>query len=202
MEKIWYKDIDSFVANYMIFFPSNEMTLVQQLNAFLKMTVYFSLVLYVIKRDINVFFIPIFTAIFTIVLYNVDAKSQREERKLIENMGLRKDTKGWCQKPSKDNPFMNVLISDYKDNPARPRACRLEGRTKKDVEKNFSHNLYRNIDDIFHKNSSDRQFYTTPSTTIPNDSVGYAKWLYGKQKTCKEGNGTECYRNTYRSMHS
>jgi hypothetical protein len=201
MENIWYKDIDSFVANYMIFFPSNEMTFSQQLNALFRMTVYFSLILFVIKRDINVFFIPIFTAVFTIVMYNVDLKNRKDERHIIEKMGLRKDTQGWCQKPTKDNPFMNVLISDYKDNPTRARACRLEGKTKEDIKKNFGRNLYRNIDDIFHKNASDRQFYTTPSTTIPNDSIGYAKWLYGKERSCKEGNATECYRNTYRAMH-
>ena len=28
-----------------------------------------------------------------------------------------------CQAPSADNPFMNVLISDWDDNPFRPKAC-------------------------------------------------------------------------------
>ena len=41
---------------------------------------------------------------------------------------------------------------------------------------------------------SSRQFYTNPSTTIPNDQEAFAKWLYyNPEKTCKEGNGLECY---------
>ena len=37
----------------------------------------------------------------------------------------------------------------------------------------------------------ERQFYTTPINTIPNDQTEFAKWLYDSGPTCKEKT-TEC----------
>jgi hypothetical protein len=207
MEKIWYQDISKFITkdNYSVFFPSSSMSFAEQLNALMRLSLYFSIVMLLIKKDSNVFFIPIFMGLFTFTLWSVDEKNKKSDKELLGKVGLREEyiSKELCQKPSKDNPFMNVLVSDYGHNPQRPRACRMEGKVKHEVKKHFDHNLYRDVDDIFHKKASDRQFYTTPSTTIPNDSVGYAKWLYGDQSSssCKEGNGGRCYSNMYRTTH-
>jgi hypothetical protein len=207
MEKIWYQDISKFITkdNYSVFFPSSSMSFAEQLNALMRLSLYFSIVMLLIKKDSNVFFIPIFMGLFTFTLWSVDEKNKKSDKELLGKVGLREEyiSKELCQKPSKDNPFMNVLVSDYGHNPQRPRACRMEGKVKHEVKKHFDHNLYRDVDDIVHKKASDRQFYTTPSTTIPNDSVGYAKWLYGDQSSssCKEGNGGRCYSNMYRTTH-
>lgn len=206
MEKIWYQDISEFITkeNYMIFFPSSAMSFAEQLNALMRLALYFSFALLLIKQDSNVLFIPIFVAILTFVLWSTDDKNKKREKDLLSKGGMCEEyvSKELCQKPSRDNPFMNVLVSDLAHNPQRPRACRLQGRVKHEVKKHFDHNLYRDVDDVFHKKASDRQFYTTPSTTIPNDSVGYAKWLYGNNNktTCKEGNGGKCYSNMYRKI--
>ena len=42
------------------------------------------------------------------------------------------------------------------------------------------------VNDVFGKMNSQRQFYTMPSTTIPNAQDDFAKWLYLNPKTCKE----------------
>ncbi len=42
-----------------------------------------------------------------------------------------------------------------------------------------------------------RNFYSMPSTTVPNDQTGFANWCYKLPKTCKEGNGVQCYNNLY-----
>ena len=91
---------------------------------------------------------------------------------------------------------MNVLMNDYVHNPKRPEACNVSKPVvEKKIKQYFENDLYMNIDDVFNKNSSYRQFYTTPSTTIPNDQEGFAKWLYfSEDKTCKEGNTKKCYR--------
>jgi hypothetical protein len=47
------------------------------------------------------------------------------------------------------------------------------------------------VDDLFNRNTSQRQFYTTPVTTIPNDQTGFARWLYKLPETCKE-NQSNC----------
>ena len=205
MEKIWFQDISHFITskNYMVFFPSSEMSFAEQLNSLMRITIYFAVIMFILKKDANILFVPICMGLFTFFVYTVDQKNKREERKLIEKMGLQRDPvmNQLCQRPSKDNPFMNVLVSDYALRPERPKACKIQGKVKCEVKRNFDRNLYRDIDDIFHKKASDRQFYTTPSTTIPNDSTGYARWLYGNGATCKEGNGDRCYTNMYRTIN-
>ena len=48
------------------------------------------------------------------------------------------------------------------------------------------------VNDIFGKNNSQRQFYTVPGNQVPNDQGSFAQWLYGTPKTCKEGNSIAC----------
>lgn len=203
MEHIWFEDIQGFMTptNFLIFFPSSAMTLAEQLNALFRFTIYLSVIAFLIKNDTTIFFAPILMALLSYMIYTTHIQHKNNDKKVIENMGLQRDkySKRVCQPPSIDNPFMNVLTSDYKDNPTRPKACRFSGKTKQRATKFFNHNLYRNTDDIFQKNASDRQFYTTPITTIPNDMDGFAKWLYQSPKTCKEGNGNVCYTNLHNS---
>jgi hypothetical protein len=208
MEKIWYKDITGFIndKNFMIFFPSADMSLTEQLNSLMRLSIYFAIVMFLLKKDTNIFFAPIFMALFSFLIYNVDKKNKLHDQALLNSIGMKEEycsndlcpkSRELCQKPTRHNPFMNVLISDYANNTDRPRACKIQGRVKKDIKDNFDVNLYRDIDDVFHKKASDRQFYTTPSTTIPNDASAYAEWLYGTGKTCKEGNGDKCFANLH-----
>ena len=38
---------------------------------------------------------------------------------------------------------------------------------------------------LYEKKNSERQFYTVPNTTIPNDQKGFAEWLFKTENTCK-----------------
>jgi hypothetical protein len=105
---------------------------------------------------------------------------------------------------TKNNPFMNVLVTDYKDNPNRDAEISKHvyfdnddkrQEIQKTIKHNFKNNLYKDVSDVFGRMNSERQFYTTPITTIPNDQGNFAKWLYGRPKTCKENNGDQCYKN-------
>lgn len=201
MEQIWFQDPRGFIneSNYFTFFPSSTMTFAEQLNAIMRFSVYVSVVILIIKRDSNILFAPILMGILTFLMWNVDAEHKANDVKVLETLGMcqEKSTRKVCQPPTQENPFMNVLMSDYKDNPKRPAACQFKGRAKKEATTYFNHNLYRDVDDVFRKNASDRQFYTMPSTTIPNEAGTFAKWLYEVPQTCKEGSGTKCYRNMY-----
>lgn len=201
MEKIFYEDLGHFMTEdrYKKFFPSASMTFAEQLNSLMRLSIYFSVVLFVVKRDANIFLAPLITAIFVYLLYSTDRVNRQKDKKTLEGMGMKAQCGQVCQKPSQENPFMNVLISDYKENPQRPKACRLEGKIRKEIAQNFEHNLYRDVDDIYQKKASDRQYYTTPNTSIPNESLKFAHWLYGNvNKTCKEGSGRKCYANLYK----
>jgi hypothetical protein len=97
------------------------------------------------------------------------------------------------QMPSANNPFMNVLISDYTENPDRKPAGNIEDpEVKALIDKHFNTGLYKDIDDVWDRGNSQRQFYTNPSTTIPNDRDSFAKWCWNTPMTCKEGNLQRC----------
>jgi hypothetical protein len=205
MEKIWYKDIKNFINEKNIdkFFPSQSMSFEEKLNSIMRLSVYFSIVLLLIKRDINVFFVPLLTGIFTWFIYSGDQKKKTNEQFYLDKMNLYKDprTSKLCYKPTPNNPFMNILMSDYTQQPRRSQACNVsKGHVKKLAQKYFDRNLYRDVSDIYQKNASDRNFYTTPSTTIPNAQDEFMKFAYPIGKTCKEGNGDACVKNTFRNI--
>lgn len=96
--------------------------------------------------------------------------------------------KNTCQKPTKENPFMNRTIIDY-NNDDQPTACNADDDEIKDeMEVNFNHDLFRDVDELWERENSQRQFYTMPNTAVPNNQVEFAKWLYYIPKTCKEDN--------------
>lgn len=199
-ESIWYRDIvNTFnVNNFHHFFPSSNMTYEQQLNSIVRFCVYFSILTYVIQQNINIFIVPIIALVATYCLYEYDKTNTIKDRFTSKEMNTKHRVGKNCVQPTVNNPFMNVLMTDYTDNPNRPVSCKLTDKTVgSKAKKHFEHNLYRDVDDIFHRKASDRQFYTTPITTIPNDSKSFAEWCYGNNKTCKEGNSTQCYNNLH-----
>ena len=93
-----------------------------------------------------------------------------------------------CQNPTPENPMANVLLSDYKNAIEKKPACKYD-----DVKNQINNSLYDafNVDenDFNWKNNSQRQFFSMPSTTIPNDRDAFLDFVSGGQrykKMCKE----------------
>lgn len=104
-----------------------------------------------------------------------------------------KANKHQCRRPSVDNPFMNPLTNDFGTENV-PQACNVEDEEIKNEAVNFfNEDLYRDLDDLWDKKNSQRQWYTLPSTKVPNDQINFAKWCYSMPATCKE-NQTNCLR--------
>lgn len=202
-ELIWYEDMTGIFNkdNLQNFFPSNDMNTIEKLNSFVRFSVYFSLIMFLLKKSTKVFFIPFFALIGTFIIN----KSGNDIIKHETFMNTNDENDEWsndqndqtkCKVPTETNPFMNVLITDYSQNPDRKPACDVEDiKVQRSMKKKFNKNLFTSIDDVYDKNNSYRQFYTTASTTIPNDQESFAKWLYyNEEKTCKEGNTAKCFR--------
>lgn len=205
VEKIWYKDIKHLFTekNYGNFFPSKEMTFAEQMNSLVRFSLYFTVVVYILQKDATIFMIPVFACLFTYFIYTVDNQNKVTEKLYLKDQNWYKDPNNpeICQLPSKNNPFMNVLMSDYALNPTKKKACDVtRSNIKRQSQKFFDKNLYRSVSDIFNKEASDRQWITNPITTIPNDQESFAKWCWGHGNTCKEGNGNKCYSNMYRQV--
>ena len=106
-----------------------------------------------------------------------------------------------CRIPTKENPFMNPTLADYGTNlPPPPKSCPSYNNTgvQRRVEELFNEDLYRDVNDVFGKNNSQRQFYTVPGNQVPNDQGSFAQWCYGTPPTCKEGNKIACLSQTGR----
>ena len=197
-EQIWYLDLTHFLTskNFYQMLPTQEMSLEQKLNALLRFFLYLSIILSLVMVNAKYLFIGIIAAIVSYIVYRFEQRDRTTAEKFLEDKTLDIVDNQLCTRTTIDNPFMNPSIVDIKYNPERPAACNIE-RVKDRVEANFKKRVFKDVNDIWGKDFSAREFYTTPSTTIPNDQEGFAKWLYGEPATCKEGNGLEC-KNNYR----
>lgn len=204
-EKIWFKDFRNFINenNFDRFFPASSMTYEEKLNSIMRLSLYFTGVLLVLKKDANVFFIPVLVGIFIYFLYQGELRKRKNEEYFLSQMNLYKDpkTSDLCYKPTPENPFMNILMSDYTQQPNRAKACNIsKNPIKRKAQDYFNRNLYRDVSDIYQKNASDRSFYTTPITTIPNAQDEFLKFAYKIDKTCKEGSGISCEKGNFRTI--
>jgi len=100
-----------------------------------------------------------------------------------------------CKKPTKDNPFMNPDIDDYEKNEPVV-ACNTDDEDiPEQITKSFNEDMYLNFDDTFEKKNFQRQFLTSPNTSIPNHQTEFAEWLFKTDEICKE-NQEKCLKYT------
>ena len=174
------------------FVPTADMTQEEKLNALTRLALYIGIVIFVYNQQIWTLYIPILGMFFILFLYNMSRKQRGEGQDTSPDdptPGLKDDSTitrpPYCTPPTRNNPFMNVLMNEWADNPTRPAACEYPG-VDQEVEDHFNYDLYKDIDDLYEKNNGQRQFFTMPYTTIPNDQGSFARWLYEVPSTCKE----------------
>jgi len=92
-----------------------------------------------------------------------------------------------------NNPFGNVLMTDYKYNPNKKPANEdytpdleqtINSKIKEFIvqensDNNEINNLFNNVGDQFTFEQNNRQFYTNPSTTIPNKQDDFLSFCFG-----------------------
>ena len=200
-EKIWYEDLKGSFSpsNYFIVIPSKDMTLEEKINSIVRFFIYFGIILALVCSNYKYLFFGIIACLLSLVIYQYEKTVKEEKAKFMDDKNLTIVNNDLCTKSTVDNPFMNSSIIDYADNPNRPKACDVDNEgIKKVVESNFNKNLFKNVSDLYGKMSSQRQYYTMPSTTIPNDRDSFMKWRFSpmvESQSCKEGDGLQCYRN-------
>jgi hypothetical protein len=177
-EVIWYKnprDLFGSVERAYSFIPLPNTSLDAQLNAIFRFSIYYATTLFILNpSSAKPLLIPLLTGAMTYSVHNYVRDAMRAE-------GLEHDvrTQRVCSAPTKDNPFMNVLPTDYGKRPQRPAACDLSRPSvSKRVAKLCDSEKLKDTTDIYGRNTGMRQFYSNPSTTIPNDQGAFAKWLF------------------------
>ena len=201
-ELFWYNDVTVLLnTEYLLnYFPSNDMSLDEILNSIVRLSLYISIIFISLRKNFNYIYIFIFTLLITYLIYNNLSDSDKKELETFNQNGtFKKDN---YVNPTKDNPFMNVMLDDYENNVDRVAENEAElydldnyEKVQEDIDNNFSNNLFTDMTDIYNNRNSQRQYYTMPNTQIPNDQTSFAKWCYQTPSTCKEGNSIECYNN-------
>ena len=186
--------------------PNKEFDFNRKLNSLLRLSIYYSIIVYLFdNKKTDMFYIPFVVSIATYIL----SRKYREtflnvtNTQLMNNLEvgdeLIQNLEGSCKTPTKDNPFMNPEITDFNTKNMKDPSCKSYNNKglQNYTEKIFNETLFRDVNDLFGKNISQRQFYTVPGSSIPNNQDKFAKWLYSTPKTCKEGNGLQCAANVY-----
>jgi hypothetical protein len=110
--------------------------------------------------------------------------------------------------PTDSNPMMNVLLPEINDNPNRKKAmpsytpqtnAMITQKVKQQFGKEIDPRVFKGINNELDLEYSMRNFYTTASTTIPNDQEGFGAFLYGGMRSAKEGDETALLQDNPRS---
>lgn len=87
-----------------------------------------------------------------------------------------------CMKPTKENPYMNMAVHEYADNPDRSPACDLQRPAIKkaaDAALTKTHDLYMDTSDETSRRTLERTFVSVPVTTSCNDLDAVKSFFYG-----------------------
>lgn len=108
------------------------------------------------------------------------------------------------------NPLSNALAGDGKEKKEAPDAFGEKGtnsinqsvkemiQEQNSTLENINDKLFKDLGESFEFDRSMRQFYSTASTTIPNDQKSFADFCYGDMVSGKEGDPSAL---TKRSIH-
>lgn len=197
MTDFWYNNIRILIdSNYLTdIIPNRKYDIIRNLNAITRLSIYFSILYYLIKKDNNVFCIPLIVCVLTVMIYKNNKeimmndlskgmnKSNNMEKRIEKKL---EDNK---RNPTINNPLMNLNLVSHDDK----KALNTDDPVVQDiVEDNLNYNVYKNPSDPFTREHTHTRFYTMPVTTVMNDQDGFAKWCYTNDSSCKSGNKLDC----------
>lgn len=192
-DQFWLNDPKILIAKDRLieFVPTPDMSLEERMNAIARLAIYSGVLLTIIYKDFNMIYLALITLTLLYLVYkHFPGLVKSQSGGTIPELA---HLEGTLQLPSAENPFMNVLLTDYTQNPDKKPAADVDNiHVKKEMSKHFNKGLNRDINDIWQTHNSQRQFYATPSTTIPNDRNGFMNWCYNTPYSCKDGNLSNC----------
>ena len=185
--KAWFDDPQQLVRTDRVsqFWPNNDQTPEDRINAASRFVIYASCLIYLIRRDPRIFVLGATVLGVLYILY--------KSKMVKETYGMASSGRiNGCQMPTQDNPMGNVLITDYTDAPNRLEACyypTVKPFVKSYLDDRIPYDAGRSRSALprYQRNAAARQFVTTPVSNIPGDQTGFAEWLYGPKngRTCR-----------------
>ena len=199
MTNFWLNDLTVLFNrnNLLQIIPYNYLSTNEKLNSIFRLSIYFSVIMFMLKKDYRYLGIILIVGLLTVII-NRNAKLLNIENNnsnpldIINDSNSNSDAQG-CKLPTPSNPFMNPTFKDYEDGNLQKACNSYDNSVVRSMENEYFNNgLYRDQMDIFNKGNSQREFYTMPVNSIVNDSVKFAEWCYKTPPTCAEGNAIQC----------
>ncbi len=181
-EKFWIEDPKILFCNnnYYKILPKKNMTLVQFFNCLSRILIYLLIICLVISNVTKCIYIPIIAIIMIIIIYYIVKNNK--------NINMEKFTQSTDN--TNDDIEKNIQSTNVSDKVESKTLFPNVTMASLMDENSFSQKYLVNNQDLF---KDERSFYTLPSTTIPNDQDGFARWIYRLPETCKE-NTNQCLR--------
>jgi hypothetical protein len=191
------------------FFPVEEMTYEQKLNSVSRTILLLTMIGFLLSQNIRILFIGAVTLfiIFILFFYQEKEKSKKEgyENPVTDyykenNLSIPPNL---FQTPDSSNPFGNVLMTDYDYNPNKRPAPpsfndNINNKIIEEVKQmvrdvnpgqpDITEKLYKDLGEQMMFEHSLGNYYSNPSTTIPNDQAAFMDFAYGDMISNKEGN--------------
>lgn len=209
------------------FFPVEDMTYEQKLNSITRVVILLTVIGFAITRSMRLLLISLLTisAIYFMHYYHQQEKDKKKEKRVRFEEGFEGPGKAYYTdnnkpipdnvftSPDDENPFSNVLVTDYDYNPnKKPAPPAFNNSVNNNILKqakqlvinanpdqpDIADKLFKDLGEQYVFEQSLRPFHSTPSTTIPNDQGAFAEFCYGSMISCKEGNKFACARNLSR----
>ena len=186
-ESFWIKEPSILFRKDKIFqlWPYEGMTFEEKLNATTRFVICISLFGFMILNNYLILLFGIVLILALVSLFFYINKSSYE--------GLENNVQIDATKMSNENPLYNVMPVDYQNNVNKEKMKTNYNISREEsinnsaknfiLEQNKDNseigNIFKSVTDNIEFDKSMRQFYTNPSTTIPNTQDDFLKYCYG-----------------------
>ena len=177
----WYRDPHALFSRPLEFFPARGMTPAERLNSVVRFVAYVSIAIALYRSDASALGLGVAVVVALSVAHG--SPDVKAKLKASDTYAARVPEK--CTLPTADNPFMNVLTSEYNANKAE--ACETTSDTLALSQRYFDAGLPREISDVYRNRASDRQFVTMPvsGNNGTPDTLAFRNYLYSNVKSKK-----------------
>lgn len=179
--------------------PNNSLSCEANINAITKLVIFTAIFGFIVTESLNYIISGVLTILLLIFIYYQTKKKEHYSNINKTSYSNKYKIKSDTKQPTTDNPLMNVSLPEINGNPNRSQADKsytpenmekINQSVKENVLANndLDPRLFKDLGDELNFDQSMRQFYTNPSTTVPNDQNGFIQFCYGDMKSCKEDN--------------
>lgn len=229
--QFWLEKPSVLISKQIEIFPKENMSYNSLMNMLSIWIVFCTVIGFILTKKLSFFISGILSLLLVIVFWKRTKCKEKElegMRNLAENKAsmdhldkidqkMIKIEKPEYTEPTKENPLMNVQLTEINENPDRAAAApafndevakEINNKTQDFVVSQFDDDpkirelLFKDIGDQVNFDNSMRNFYATASTTVPSDQQAFAEFCYGGMKSCKDGDVMACERNNYRKYPS